>query len=152
MNKKVLYVSVAAALLILISGVLFIFSKTKSKDLILTIDKVFYAYSSFVIDLGYSPSSIEDLYENKANIAKWKGPYISKTSLKNYDNGQLDIIHASSIPTKKCSLDYLSNCYTWLKVKDFSTSDFNEIKEAVNKNAEIFFANNNVYFKISNVE
>jgi|TARA_Y100001960_G_C14726855_1_gene855402 hypothetical protein len=152
MNKKVLYASTAAVLLVLVCGVFFIFSKSKSKDLILTIDKVFYAYSSFVIDLGYSPSSIEDLYENKANIAKWKGPYISKTSLNQYDNGQLDIIHASAIPTKKCSLDYLSNCYTWLKVKDFSTSDFDEIKEAVNKNAEIFYANNNVYFKITNVE
>lgn len=152
MDKKVLYASIGIVLTVLISASVFIISKSKSKEIILTIDKVFFAYSSFIIDLGYSPETIKDLHSNQKNIAKWKGPYISQKTLDNYSEGEIQIIHASNIPTKKCSLDYLANCYTWIKVTNFSSSDYNEIKDSINKKANPFFANENLYFKVSVVE
>lgn len=152
MEKKVLYGIIAGVLTILIVAAAFVISKTKNKDIILTIDKVFFAYSSFIIDLGYSPATIEDLYKNQKNIAKWKGPYISKTTLKNYSDGEIQLVQASNIPTKKCALDYISNCYNWIKVTNFNSSDYNQIKTEINERAETFFANDNVYFKVSVVE
>ena len=151
-NKKVLYSIVATAVLVVILGVGFIMSKTKGKNLALTINKVYLAYSSYLIDLGTAPESIKDLYENQKNVAKWNGPYISKAILNNYTDGDIQLIHASNIPTKACSLDYISYCYKWIKITNLSSSDFSKIKSETSNENNMFFANDSLYFKLSIAE
>lgn len=149
-KKNLLVITTIIAAIII--AAFFILNKSKNKELILTIDKVYLAYSSYVVDLGHSPESIDDLLVNQKNIAKWNGPYISKTLFDTHKKEEISIIKASNIPTKPCSIDYLSNCYNWIKVSNLTSSDFTKIKETINKNSKIFFANDNLYFKLSVVE
>lgn len=151
-DKKILFAIIGVAVVLIISAIAFVFSKTKSKEMVQIINKIYYAYSSYVLDLGHSPANIAELYSNQNNVAKWNGPYVSKTSLEDYDENTLQIIQASSIPTKNCSLDNLNYCYKWIKVSGLSNNDFKKIKESLNLKANVFFAENNMYFKLSSVE
>lgn len=151
-DKKYLFAVIGLVAAIIIFGMGFVLSKTKSKELISTINKLYFAYSSYIVDLGHSPQSINDLIKNQNNIARWNGPYISPTILKSYTKGEITLVQASSIPTKNCSFDYLTYCYNWLKVSNLTSADFNKIKETINPKSKIFFAENNLFFQLSSVE
>tara|TARA_Y100001960_G_scaffold334048_1_gene444167 strand:- start:4455 stop:4919 length:465 start_codon:yes stop_codon:yes gene_type:complete len=151
-NKKILFAVIGLIATVFILGAGFVLSKTKSKDMILTINKLYFAYSSYVVDLGHSPKSMDDLLKNQNNVAKWDGPYISKTILDNYDQGKINIVQASNIPTKACSLDYITYCYNWLKFSNLTSADFSQLKENINPKANMFFAEDNLYFRLSTVE
>lgn len=151
-DKKILLTSSILAIIIIIVAISFVFGKTKNRELIQTINKIYYAYSSYILDLGHSPKNIADLYTNQNNIAKWNGPYISKNMLQGYDQNSLQIVQASNIPTKKCSLDSLSYCYNWIKISGLNTNTFNKIKENIPPQADVFYAQNNIFFKLSSVE
>lgn len=153
MNKKVLYIGISALAIIIIMGSgYFIFGKTKNKSLLLIVDKIYSAYGDFIHDVGYSPNSIKDLYSSNGNDARWKGPYISDKIVSEYKEGNIDIIKASLIPTKTCSLDSIINCYTWIVVDNANDSSFAQAKEEVKNSANIFYANNKLYFKITQAE
>ena len=151
-NKKVLYGVVGGFVLVIFLAIVFVMSKTKGKELMLTINKLYFAYSSYVVDLGKAPETIADLYQNTQNIAKWNGPYISKAILDSYSDGNIEFMEATAIPTKSCPLDYISNCYKWIKITNLSSADFNKIKSEANPKTDMFFAENNLFFRLSIVE
>ncbi|HAG52834.1 MAG TPA: hypothetical protein DCL21_03510 [Alphaproteobacteria bacterium] len=151
-NKKVLYGAIGGFILVMFLAIVFVMSKTKGKELMLTINKLYFAYSSYIVDLGTAPETVSDLYQNTKNIAKWNGPYISKATLENYSDGNIEITEATSIPTKSCPLDYISNCYKWIKITNLSSADFGKIKSEANYKTEMFFAENNLFFRLSIVE
>lgn len=153
MNKKIIYISLQIlTLLIVIFAGYFIFGKTKNKNLLMILDKVYIAYNDFVTDMGFSPTNIKDLYNNSTQNVQWAGPYISDKLLAEYSEGEIDIVRASHIPTKQCSLDSIVNCYSWIKVSNVSNNTYAQITQTLNTNTEIFYANDNLFFKITQVE
>lgn len=152
-NKKYIYIGLqVSVLLILVILGFSLFGQTKNKSLLMIIDKVYVAYSDFIKDAGYSPSNIEELYTNNKNDVRWSGPYITEQLLKDYKDGEIAIIQASNIPTKECPLESIINCYSWIKVTNISNGDYSQIKESINPNSDIFFADNQLFFKITNIE
>lgn len=151
-NKKTLLMVIGFVAVAITLAIVYTLTTSKNKNLMLTVNKVYLAYSSYLIDMGKSPESIQELYSNTQNVAKWNGPYISKAILDDYSKGSINIVQASSIPTKPCSLDYISYCYKWIKVTNVNSSEYSSIKSEVNSKSEPFFAENNLFFKITSVE
>jgi len=153
MNKKIIYISLQLiTLAVVIFAGYILFGKTKNRDLLKTIDKVYLAYSDFTTDLGYPPSSMQDLYQNTTNNVSWSGPYISSKMIAEYSEGQISLLKASHIPTKSCSLDSIVNCYMWISISNISNATQSQIKQDLNSNIDTFYAENVLFFKITQAE
>lgn len=152
MKKNLIYILIAVVVIAILTGGYIFFKQAKSKDLTQTIDKIFLGYSSYIIDMGTSPESLEQLSKNTQKSVRWKGPYLSESIISDYKKGKIKLIKATNIPTKTCGIDTLTNCFVWIAVDGFSSSDFSQIKLDLNKKTPLFFADKKLFFMVTRVE